>query len=277
MTVRRKVFNVDYDSYLGYPDQYNRTPFQLTLKVHLTRMVPPKNHTYGTIHDNAGKKDIKYQAWTDADWETYKSDLKSEVEKQLNWPRLQLYLLPQIRGREKMSKIQFMYFQNKSPKQNKNTPYVVCGVWIDLVDDKSKAHVAFQVLREKTGEPDFRSYDAQVVGGQDYGTLTEREVSRWATPNSEIDPRYGTQQNTAAHELAHVLGLDHINSKDPGCKDPGDLICYGKPGTDDFWNLMGHGNRITPANSPPWVKRIPLHAQGLSWSVNTKRPDEIDI
>jgi len=58
----------------------------------------------GKIHDGAGKKDVKYKAWTDADWTTYKTEFKTEIEKYLNWPRMQLYLMPSIRGTGKMSK-----------------------------------------------------------------------------------------------------------------------------------------------------------------------------
>jgi hypothetical protein len=269
--IRRTIFDVDYDSHLGYPNGSNTTEFNLIIKVFLTRLNPHDGHKFQKIYDEFEDKKIKYQAWTDAEWATFKEDFKSDTNKYLNWPNLHLYLLPWAEYKSKTAKIQLDYFRHPHPTRNSTTPYVNCGTSVLLVADKSKAHVSFQVIREKDGEPGYRSYDHLNPGGQDYGILTNRDIDRWATPPSD-----GIPQNGAFHELGHVLGLRHINLHDPHCHRQ-NQACYGKPGTPQYSDWMGSGNHVSAADASPWLRRIPKHAHGLNWQIATKRPDEIDL
>jgi hypothetical protein len=142
-------------------------------------------------------------------------------------------------------------------------------VKIELVDHQSKAHVAFQVMRQKDGAPDFASSDHMNPGGQDSGKLTNRDIDRWATPSAD-----GVPENGVTHELGHVLGLKHSNASDPHCRK-NESICYGKPGTPEYVNWMGNGNQVTKANAAPWLNRIHVHAYGLEWWATTDHDPQI--
>ena len=266
MTVRRYIFNVDYDSNLGYPNEYNETDFKLFLKLFLSQINPDHGHKTGHATGTMGEK-VEIQAWTQEEWDTYKSDVKNDVEKYLNWPQMTLVLKPQVRPHNKMSNIQYLWFVGK---QQLAFPAVVrCGLTVELVDHQSKAHAAFQVVRVKDGETTFyRAYDTQIPGGQDYGRLTNQSVDRYGNP-------VNWTQSGVTHELGHVLGLDHINAHDPKCKNDND-VCYGKPGTPEYANWMGHGSVVSEANAAPWRNRIRAHAYGLDWSATTQYYPELN-
>ena len=261
MTVTRYFKDIDYDSELGYPNQFNWTEFKLVLKVYMNRIQPPGDKTVKT---SDGDK-VKIQPWTDAEWKTFKDDVKADAEKYLNRPYNRLGLFPHSKPQNKFSKIQYLYFLHKNP-QKELPAFVFCGVEIRIVFEQTDAHVRFQVYRQKDGGPDFRSFD-EPKPGKDYGELTNRDVDRGATR-----PADGLPQNGVTHELGHVLGLDHSNINDPKCVNGNERICYGKPGTPEYSNWMGNGNAVTTANAAPWLTRIGKHADGLDWSAMTVDP-----
>ena len=81
-------------------------------------------------------------------------------------------------------------------------------------------------------------------GDRDIGTPTNQDIETWNESSS--------QQSTIAHELGHVLNLDHINIRGKGCETGNEKICYGKPGTWMNRNVMGDGAEVN------WGKRRSL-------------------
>ena len=88
-------------------------------------------------------------------------------------------------------------------------------------------------------------------------------------------PRYGYRpQSVVAHELGHVLNLDHIDANNPKCIQGNELACYGI-GTPREGNLMGVGNFITTANALPWLRAIYRLTSWTTWNATTTMPREV--
>jgi hypothetical protein len=265
--IRRNFFDADYDSRLGYPDQQNMSPFIIVLKVHLKQFNPSRGQTYQQVADFDGDV-YKFQGWTDNEWKTFTSEFKREAEKYLNWPRMKLWLLPTAHGKGRMGQIQILYFVHRRPIKKDFVPFVQCGLKVEFVTKEEQSHVWWDVVRLKDGQKDFRSYDSNHKSARDRGMMTNQDIELWSTASSE-----GIPQSTIAHELGHVLNLDHININGRGCTTGGEDICYGKRGTRMRRNWMGGGNEVSGANSSPWVDRIPVHARNLDWHVTTHKPN----
>jgi hypothetical protein len=263
--IRRHWFDKDFDSRLGFPNQRNLSVLTVEIKVHLNPLNPHgKSTRVGRIRDD--HKWYKYQKWEDKDWQTFRREFKSDAEKFLNWPNMQLWLRPWVKPHVRHSREQYQDFKSPRPSRHEFGVAVQCGLTITLVAKADDGHVDFDVLRLKDDQPDFRSYDTANVQARDHGILTNRDVDLWATTRS---------QNTIAHELGHVLNLDHINIGDAKCVNGNEDICYGKRGTSQRRNWMGAGNEVTPDNADPWLDRIYLHANALKWHATARKPREI--
>jgi hypothetical protein len=263
--IRRTFFDADYDSQLGYPDQENKSPFKIVVKVFLKQFNPNEGHTYDRVADDSdGRRIVKFQKWTDAEWKFVTTTFKKEIEKYLNWPRMKLWLLPTTHRKDRMSQIQLLYFRHRHPVVKDAIPAVQCGLTVQLVQSEKGAHVWWDVIRVKDGEKPFRSADINDRHARDRGMLTNQDIERWARRPSD-----GVPQSTVTHEIGHVLNLDHINQKARACKNGDEDICYGERGTQMRKDWMGGGNQASDKDAGPWLERIPLHARNLNWQVTT--------
>ena len=243
MTVQRFIFKTDYDSQLGFPNEDNETDFTLKVKLYFGQ----RNPIGGDIERDyrggvEGGDTLEIRRWDDATWDAFKQEVKSEVERHLNWPQMSLALMPQQRPHNRMSHIQYLWFVHKKQKP---TPAIVkCGVTLEFVDDPTVAHVIFlEVVRLTEKNQDTIGWVNRDSIGRHVGVLSNRFVESWLT-------KHGISQSYVTQLIGEVLGLTELA---PLADSP------------EARNWMGWGNEVTTANKSPWSNRIRLHASGLEW------------
>ena len=106
MISRRYFFDNDYDSELGYPNEYNCTEFKLIVRLHFDQNNPKDGDKIGYAPQDDDEGKVPIQQWTDAEWEKYKR-VKTFSEKYLNRPYNRLGVFPQARPHDKMSETQY--------------------------------------------------------------------------------------------------------------------------------------------------------------------------
>ena len=266
--VKRVNFHVDYDSHLDIPSERNISGLSILLRVHLNPFNPAAGTTEGSIREDNIL--YKFQHWKPAEFQTFQNLFKRDAEFYLNWPNMGLWLMPSPLERLPDAAAEMQALKHARPLSPRFGPVVQCGLTVILVDTAAKSHVSFDVLRLKDGEPDFRSYVTNRANRRDQGMLTHRDVNygQASGPN-------GTPQNVVAHEIGHVLNLDHINRKHPRCVRGNEDICYGARGTAQRRNWQGEGNLVTTANAMPWLRAIYRHTSSLVWVATDQMPKEM--
>jgi hypothetical protein len=149
-------------------------------------------------------------------------------------------------------------------------PNIRCRFRLEVVDTPSQVRAlgktekwhaevrVFQIQDEEAG--DWRSYERDHEDRDKGGPYNKlRLTGADALPREMEDDRI---QVVAAHEVGHLLTLDH-----PVC--PGnETRCYGETDQEKD-EIMGLGNAVTPRMAKPWIDRIWQHTKTLpgKWRV----------
>ena len=266
--ISRFTSSKDFDSVLHSANPRNISHLTILLRVHLHAHNPASEEaTEGNVRDSGIR--YRYQRWKPAEWATYQREFKRDVELYLNWPSMGLWLLPTRLDRRDDAVAEYDALFNDKPISKRFNPTVQCGISVTLVNSVKESHVAFDVLRLRDDQPDFGSYTEYHARARDFGVLTHRDIDLWA-PRKK-----GIHQNVVSHEVGHALGLDHSNIKHPRCRNGNERICYGRKGTPQYRNWMGHGDEVTAANAMPWLSAIYRHSRSLIWDATDQMPKEM--
>ena len=223
-----------FDSRILPPNAGDPDPlfeFRIELRVNLRRLNPTNGKAVGHALDANGNASPIIR-WDDASWLHFKIRyLKNVVQV---WDKAFLLIAPKS------------YDGFTWPAQGKRRD-LLCRMSLHLRDDPSLAHVSIPVVRLQFPTPHLFRVDAH-----DYSSDMSEPWAR------SIDSTQYTQ-NLPAHEVGHLLGLDHINGKDPLCETGGQDICYGSNLTERL-NIMGTGSHLSLIDARPWLRRIHTHA-----------------
>ena len=145
-------------------------------------------------------------------------------------------------------------------KGAKARPNIHCGLRVVKAPSAAKAHAVVQVARLRplaTGSDGLARISKQFRSSAhlwDNGDIFETRDASYS-------------YLTAAHEVGHLIGLQHIGGAGPCAYD-------GVDGTLAP-NIMGKGDQIWKENAIPWQKRMAEHTKGATkatdWQASTLR------
>ena len=246
MPVTYSIKTAAFDSELGaQPDpKDNATTLTVVLRLEVTAI------DARTAQDLDGKI-FRAKAWSDGEVRQYLADFKKTVQD--CWSNQFFIMFPDPGNPlEAMSAVDFQRFVH--PLQKEKKPYLTCNLLIRFTDKNGHARV--NILNLVPGQGRFHGRITRAPGSPDTVTLGNDAVTVFT---QQFGPRDEYSQIPAAHEVGHLLGLDHVNAKHPQCKiDKNAEICYG--GTPYERNdIMGVGWAVTGDHAKTWLKAIALH------------------
>lgn len=246
-----------FDSELGNPQpRDNESRLTLVIKLHLRQMNPSGTADTGTLRDSGQNYTIT--RWDNDSWTSFTRRVANMVDSV--WDAKQFLTPPANLPQSVLREMMF-----PGPLGSGKAPYVSCHLDARIQASASGSHASLRCYRLDTSETKtFRSF-IQPSAGRDGGILVDRDVY-YEIYHDADGLRFF---NTVAHEIGHVLGLQH-----PG-GNSNSAAAYGTPGTPQYREVMGFGTNVTPRQAAPWKSRIKMHTDyRREWNVTATRPNQ---
>jgi hypothetical protein len=197
---------------------------------------------YGTVRDE-DNQDIHCRSWRPDEWQAFKQRFETVVEE--IWNGKLVLIVP------RPPRCAYHHYFVSSP----DSPAAVdCALDIQVLEpaNRDSAHATLAVVHLVPNEyRDFKSFVLMRPGAEDGGVISHRDVNPKANL-SRSSPHRRIDQHVAAHEVSHLLLLEHV-----ACPENEDR-CYGEE-YDDEVTIRGRGDLVSSVSSRPWLTSIREH------------------